>query len=153
NLTHTGDIVGTIHYMAPERFKGRCDARSDVYALGLTLYEMLALRPAFEQADHQALIHQVMEQEPPRLQKLNPSVPRDLETVVHKGIDKDPAGRSPTAAALAEDLALYLDGKPVRARATGTLERGWKWARRRPAVASLLAGLVAAILKGLVAVT
>jgi serine/threonine-protein kinase len=153
NLTHTGDIVGTIRYMAPERFKGRCDARSDVYALGLTLYEMLTLRPAFEQTDRQTLIRQLMEEEPPRLRLLNPAVPRDLETVVQKAIDKDPAGRYPTAAVLAEDLALYLDGKPVRARQTNFLERCWKWAKRRPAVAALLAGLVAAISIGLGAVT
>jgi serine/threonine-protein kinase len=153
DLTHTGDIVGTIRYMAPERFRGRCDARADVYGLGLTMYEMLALRPAFEQSDRQELMRQVMEQEPPRLRKLNPSVPRDLETVVHKATEKDPAARYPTAAALAEDLALFLDGKPVRARAAGTLERFWKWAKRRPAVAALLAGLILAVLTGLAAVT
>jgi serine/threonine-protein kinase len=153
DLTHTGDIVGTIRYMAPERFRGRCDARADVYALGLTLYEMLALRPAFEQADRQVLMQQVMEEEPPRLRRLNPAVPRDLEMVVHKAIDKDPAGRYPTAATLAEDLERYLDGKPVRARAIGPLERCGKWARRRPAVASLLAGLVAAVIAGFTAVT
>src|SRR5262249_48249994 len=123
NLTHTGDIVGTIRYMAPERFRGKCDARADIYALGLTLYEMLGLRSAFEQTARQELMRQVMEEEPPRLRKLNPSVPRDLETVIHKAIDKDPAGRYPTAAALAEDLELYLDGRPIRSRDTSTLER------------------------------
>jgi serine/threonine-protein kinase len=153
NLTHTGDIVGTIRYMAPERFRGKCDARSDVYALGLTLYEMLALRPAFERTDRQELMRQVMEQEPPRLRKLNPAVPRDLETVIHKAIDKDPARRYPTAGVLAEDLAHYLDGKPVRARDVSTLERCWKWSKRRPAVALLLAGLIVAVLSGLAAVT
>jgi serine/threonine-protein kinase len=153
NLTHTGDIVGTIRYMAPERFRGKCDARADVYGLGLTMYEMLALRPAFEPTDRQELMRQVMELEPPRLRTLNPAVPRDLDTVVHKAIEKDPPGRYPTAAALGEDLALYLDGKPVRARATGTLERYWKWAKRRPAVAVLLAGFVLAVLTGLAAVT
>jgi serine/threonine-protein kinase len=153
NLTHTGDIVGTIRYMAPERFRGKCDARSDVYALGLTLYEMLALRPAFDRTDRQALMRQVLEDEPPRLRALCPPVPHDLETIVHKAIAPDPAGRYPTAAALAEDLALFLDGKPVWARAIGPLERCWKWAKRRPAVASLLAGLIGAILTGLAAVT
>jgi serine/threonine-protein kinase len=153
DLTHTGDIVGTIRYMAPERFRGRCDARADVYALGLTMYEMLALRPAFEQTDRQVLMQKVMEEEPPRVRQLNPAVPRDLETVVQKAIEKDPASRYPTAAALAEDLAFYLDGKPVRARPAGALERCWKWAKRRPTVAALLTGLVAAVLTGLCAVT
>ncbi len=153
NLTHTGDIVGTIRYMAPERFQGRCDARSDVYALGLTLYEMLALRPAFDQTGRQELIRQVMEGEPPRLRKLEPSVPRDLETVIQKAIARDPSGRYATAAALAEDLELFLEDKPVRARHTSVLERGWKWARRRPAIAALMAGLFLAVVTGLSAVT
>jgi tetratricopeptide (TPR) repeat protein len=153
DLTHTGDIVGTIRYMAPERFRGRCDARSDVYALGLTLYEMLALRPAFDRADRQELMRQVMEEEPPRLRALCPAVPRDLVTVVHKAIARDPAERYATAAALAEDLVLFLDGKPVRARAIGPLERCGKWAKRRPAVAALLTSLVAVVLTGLAAVT
>ena len=152
NLTNTGDIVGTIRYMAPERFHGRCDARSDVYALGLTLYEMVALRPAFEQAARQALIRQVMEEEPPRLRKLSPDVPRDLETVIQKAIAREPAGRYATAGALAADLALFLDGKPVRARDTGMVERCWKWAKRRPAIAALLFGLAVTALTGLTAV-
>ena len=153
DLTHTGDIVGTIRYMAPERFHGRCDARSDTYALGLTLYEMVGLHPAFEQTGRQALIRQVMEEEPPRLRKLDPLIPRDLENVIQKAIARDPAARYATAADLAEDLSLFLDDKPVRARDIGALERSWKWARRRPAIASLLAVLVVAVLAGLTAVT
>ncbi len=153
DLTHTGDIVGTIRYMAPERFQGRCDARSDVYSLGLTLYEMVALRPAFEQVARQTLIHQVMEDEPARLRKLSPGMPRDLETIIQKAIARDPAARYQTAAALAEDLTLFRDGMPVRARETGTLERVWKLARRRPAIAALLAALMLAVLTGLTLVT
>ncbi len=137
DLTHTGDIVGTIRYMAPERFHGQCDGRSDIYALGLTLYEMVGLCPAFEQKARQALIRQVMEEEPPRLRKLDPSVPRDLETVIQKAIARDPTGRYATAAGLAEDLSLFLDDKPVRARDIGTLERSWKWARRPVRVRAL----------------
>ena len=148
DLTHTGDIVGTIRYMAPERFHGQCDARSDIYALGLTLYEMVGLRPAFEQTARQALIRQVMEEEPPRLRKLDRSIPRDLEMVIQKAIAPDPAGRYATAGALAEDLSRFLDDKPVRAREIGVLERSWKWARRRPAIASLLGGLIIAVLCG-----
>ncbi len=153
DLTHTGDIVGTIRYMAPEHFQGRCDTRSDIYALGLTLYEMVGLAPAFEQKSRQALIRQVMEEEPPRLRKLDPSVPRDLETVIHKAIARDPAGRYATAGALADDLSLFLDDKPVRARDVGMLERTWKLARRHPDIAFLLAGLAATVLTGLTLVT
>jgi len=78
DLTHTGDVVGTVRYMAPERFRGRCDARSDVYALGLTLYELLAFRPAFPGGDRHELIRRIAQEEPPRLRRLDPSIPRDL---------------------------------------------------------------------------
>ena len=114
---------------------------------------MVALHPAFEQAARQALIRQVMEEEPARLRKIRPEVPRDLETLIQKAIARDPAGRYATAGALAEDLARFLDGKPIRARDTGVLERCWKWARRRPAIAALLAGLAVAVVTGLTAVT
>ncbi len=153
NLTHTGDIVGTIRYMAPERFQGRCDARSDVYALGLTLYEMAALRPAFDQAARQVLIRQVMEEEPARLRRVSPGMPRDLETIIQKAISREPATRYATAGAMAEDLALFLDGKPVHARDTGTIERCWKWALRRPITAGLVAALAVTGLTGMAAVT
>jgi eukaryotic-like serine/threonine-protein kinase len=124
DLTHTGDIVGTIRYMAPERFHGQCDARSDVYALGLTLYEMVALRPAFEQTARQTLIRQVMEEEPPRLRKLDPSIPRGLEMVIQKAIAREPASRYATAGALAEDL---LRSGSVRFKARATILNGPYW--------------------------
>src|SRR5262249_32467793 len=79
DLTHTGDVVGTLRYVARERFDGRGDVRSDVYSLGLTLYEMLTLRPAFDESDRNKLVRQVMHDEPPRPRKLEPAVPRDLE--------------------------------------------------------------------------
>src|SRR5262249_10556634 len=79
NLTHTGDVVGTLRYLAPERFSGKSDVRADVYSLGLTLYELLTLRPAFDQGDRNKLVKQVMHDEPPRPRKLNSQVPRDLE--------------------------------------------------------------------------
>ena len=95
NLTHTGDILGTLRDMPPEAFEGKTDARSDVYSLGLTLYEMLAFRAAFDEKERNRLIKQVTEAEPDRLGKLNRQVPPDLETIVHKAIDKDPGRRLP----------------------------------------------------------
>jgi WD40 repeat protein/serine/threonine protein kinase len=147
-LTQTGDILGTIRYMAPERFRGACDARSDVYALGLTLYELLLLRPAFESPDRLKLIEQVRHQEPARPRSLDAQIPRDLETIVLKAIDKDPRGRYPSVAALGEDLQRYVEDRPIRARRIGQAERLWRWARRNRLVASLLALLAIALLGG-----
>ncbi len=144
DLTATGDIVGTVRYMAPERFQGRADARSDVYSLGLTLYELAALTPAFSETDRHQLIQKVTSEEPPHLRRLVPMMPRDLCTVVHKAMDKDPARRYASAAALAEDLQRFLDDRPIKARPTGVMEVALKWVKRRPAVAALL-GLVAMV--------
>jgi serine/threonine protein kinase len=123
NLTRAGDIVGTLHYLAPEAFEGKTDARSDVYSLGLTLYELLALRPAFAEKDRHRLIKQVTTAEPPRLDRLNPAIPRDLVTIVHKGIDRDPAHRYQTADELAADLQHFADDQPIRARRASPAER------------------------------
>ena len=97
DLTHTGDIVGTVRYMAPERFHGESDARSDLYALGLTLYELLALRPAFDESDRASLMRQVTQEDPPRLRRLNGRVPLDLETIIHKAIAREPGQRYASA--------------------------------------------------------
>jgi WD40 repeat protein/serine/threonine protein kinase len=152
DLTHTGFIVGTLRYMAPERFRGKGDARTDIYALGLTLYELLALRPAFEENDRTSLIRQVTEEEPPRLRKLNRKVPMDLETIVHTAMARDPARRYATAGALAEDLQRFLDGLPSRARRARALERTWRWCQRNPIVAGLTA-TVFVLLAAVAAVT
>src|SRR5262249_35183688 len=126
-LTDTGDLVGTLRYMAPERFQGACDVRADVYALGLTLYELLALRPAFDAMDRLHLIEQIRQQEPARLRALDPRIPRDLETILMKAIEKDPRRRYPSAEALAGDLRRYLADEPIKARRIGPLERLGRW--------------------------
>jgi serine/threonine protein kinase/formylglycine-generating enzyme required for sulfatase activity/tetratricopeptide (TPR) repeat protein len=148
DLTHTGDIVGTLRYMAPERFNGNADVRSDVYALGLTLYELLALRPAFDEADRNKLVNQVMHEEPPRPRRLNPGVPRDLETVVLKATARDPAHRYQTPGAMAEDLKRFLEDRPVRARRISVAERLWRSCRRNPVVAGMAAAVVLALAAG-----
>jgi serine/threonine protein kinase/formylglycine-generating enzyme required for sulfatase activity len=148
DLTHTGDVVGTLRYLAPERFNGQGDVRSDVYALGLTLYELLTLRPAFDEADRNKLVKQVMHGEPVRPRKLNPGVPRDLETVVLKAIDRDPARRYQAAGALADDLQRFLDGRPITARPVGRIERGVKWVRRNPVVTGAAVAVVLALAVG-----
>jgi WD40 repeat protein/serine/threonine protein kinase len=137
NLTRTGDIVGTARYMAPERFDGRGDGRSDVYGLGATLYELLVLRPAFD--DPRArLVERVLHEEPVPPRKIDPRVPRDLETAVLKALAKEPDRRYQTADDLADDLRRFLADRPIRARRSSHAERVWRWCRRNPAVASLV---------------
>jgi WD40 repeat protein len=145
-LTNPGDIVGTLRYMAPERLGGQCDARADVYGLGLTLYELLALRPAFGAADRMHLIEQIRHEEPPRLRSLDPRVPRDLETIVLKAMDKEPARRYPSAEALAEDLRRFGDDEPIQARRASRTERLARWARHNKGVAASLAVIILILL-------
>ena len=142
DLTGTGDLVGTLRYMAPERFQGRADARSDVYALGVTLYEMLTLRPAFAAADRLKLIDQVTHSSPARPRALDPRIPRDLETIVLKASAAGPADRYASAADLADDLRRFLADRSIRARRFTPPERVWRWGRRNPAVAILSAAVV-----------
>lgn len=137
NVTQTGAIVGTLRYMAPEQFTGQSDARSDVYSLGLTLYELLTLQPAFEDTSRSGLIRKITHEEPSRPRKLNPEIPRDLETIVLKSIAREPAARYQSAGAMAEDLQRFLDDRPVAARRSSPPERLWRWCRRNPVVASL----------------
>jgi serine/threonine protein kinase/WD40 repeat protein len=150
DLTQTGDLVGTLRYMAPERFRGAVDARSDIYGLGLTLYEMLALRPAFDDSDRARLIQHVTHCEPSRLNVSDPLVPRDLETIVLKAIAKEPRDRYQTAKDLSDDLARFRADRPIRARRASSLEHAWRWARRKPVTAVF--GLVALSLLVTVAV-
>ncbi len=145
DLTHSGDMVGTLRYMAPEQFEGKADARSDVYNLGLTLYELLTLRPAFDQTDRRRLIRQMTQEEPPRPRKLNPTIPRDLETIVVKTMAADPGHRYQTAGQLAADLRCFLEDRPIRARRTTPVGRMWRWCRRNRAMAAL-AGTALALL-------
>jgi eukaryotic-like serine/threonine-protein kinase len=135
--TRTGDLLGTLRYMPPELVQGHeivRDPRSDIYSLGATFYELLTKRPAFDGREHQALLRQIVEDEPVPPRRIDPAIPRDLETIVLKAMDKEPARRYQTADALAQDLRLYLDDKTIRARRPGTLERSIKWARRHRVV-------------------
>jgi serine/threonine protein kinase/WD40 repeat protein len=141
-LTTTGDVVGTLRYMAPERFQGEGDERADVYALGLTLYELLVLRPAFEARDRLRLIDRIQNEEPARPRVLDARIPRDLETIVLKAMHKEAAQRYQTAEEMAEDLRRFLADEPIRARRTSGLARLRLWGRRHPALAGLVLLLV-----------
>jgi eukaryotic-like serine/threonine-protein kinase len=140
-LTHPGDVIGTVRYMAPERFRGEGDARADIYALGLTLYELLVLQPAFHSSDRLRLMEKIKTQEPARPRAIDTRIPRDLETIVLKAIEKEPKRRYATAAAMADDLRRFHDGEPIQARAVTQVERAVKWIRRRPYLAIALASI------------
>ena len=145
-LTQTGAFVGTLRYMAPERFQGECDVRSDVYSLGVTLYELLALRPALQSTDQLSLLQQIRDTDPAPLRTLERRIPRDLEVIVSRTIQKDPRRRYATAHELADDLTCFLEGRPIRAREVSRLERAMIWARRNPVVSSLLTLLLVGLL-------
>jgi serine/threonine protein kinase/WD40 repeat protein/tetratricopeptide (TPR) repeat protein len=148
NLTRTGDLPGTLRYMSPERFEGQCDVRADVYALGLTLYELLVLAPAFAASDRLKLLEQIRNHAPARPRALDHRVPRDLETVVLKAIDKDPRLRYQSSDELAEDLRRFLADEPIQARRTRLPERLVRWCRHNQAVAGLLAMVAVVLLLG-----
>jgi serine/threonine protein kinase len=148
NLTMTGDLLGTLRYMSPEQALARrvvIDQRTDVYSLGATLYELLTLRPAFDGHDRAEILRRIAQEEPRPLRRLNLAVPTDLETVVRKAMDKDPAGRYATAGELAEDLERFLDARPVAARRPSLLDHAAKWSRRHKSIVAS-AALTAAIL-------
>ncbi|HUG89766.1 MAG TPA: protein kinase, partial [Planctomycetaceae bacterium] len=145
NITRTGDIVGTVRYMAPECFTGRTDARSDLYSLGLTLYELLSLKPACDAPLRHELIRQVLHETPPRLRTIDPHIPQDLETIVHKAIDRESSHRYQSAGELAADLQRFLDDEPIRARRISSIARFRRWCRRNRAIAGL-AGTIAGLM-------
>lgn len=145
-LTETGGITGTLRYMAPERLQGRNDHRADVYGLSATIYELITGQPTFDNVDRVHLMQLMVHQDPKPPSRINPSIPRDLETILLKGLSRDVESRYQTANDMANDLRLFLLGRPILARRTSWLERSARWCTRNPLAAILLGFLALSLL-------
>ena len=148
-LTEDGIIVGTPSYMAPEQAWGNNEEvgpGADIYALGVIFYEMLTGRPPFKGTDKWQTVVLVRTQEPVPPRRLVPQVPRDLELLCLKCLKKEPLQRFAGAAELADELRRFREGRPIKTRPTPLWEQTWKWARRQPALAALVAASVVALL-------
>ncbi len=152
-LTGTGEVLGTPNYMAPEQIRGEeVGPAADIYGLGAILYECLSGRPPFHADSPVDTVLKALEQEPPPPRSVNPAVPRDLETVCLKCLEKSPSRRYASAAALADELGRFLAGETVLARPVSPAGRLARWARRRPALAALTAAVVLVTAVGLLLV-
>jgi serine/threonine-protein kinase len=149
DLTRSGVVAGTPAYLSPEQARGDAGAGfpADVYGLGATLYECLTGEVPFRGTPHM-VVQQILHDDPRPPRRLNDAIPRDLETICLKALAREPHRRYATAAAMAEDLRRWGRGEPIRARAVGRIERGWRLARRRPLSASLVAALAIALVAG-----
>jgi serine/threonine protein kinase len=154
-VTASSDLVGTLRFMSPEQALGGqavVDPRTDVYSLGATLYELLTLEPAIPGRDRQELLQQIASQEPRPPRRLDRAIPVDLETICLKALAKERGRRYATAGELAADLRRFLAGEPIQARPVTPLERSWRWCRRRPLVAGLMAAVIVVALAGFLGV-
>jgi len=150
-LTMTGDLLGTLRYMSPEQALANrilIDHRTDIYSLGVTLYELLTLEPVFNGHDRQELLRQIAFEEPKPPRKLNKTIPAELETIVLKAMEKNPVDRYGSAQELADDLERYLKDEPIRAKRPTLVQRARKWARRHKPVVG--AAVVVLVVVGLV---
>jgi WD40 repeat protein/serine/threonine protein kinase len=151
-LTLTGDVLGTLRYMSPEQALGRrvvIDGRTDVYSLGVTLYELLTLRPAVDGRDRAEILRRIAEKEPVPLRVFNPTVPRDLETILIKAVQKEPLARYAGAGELAADLRRFLEGRVILGRRPTLWDRALKWARLHPAIVVLGTAILLVAVLGL----
>lgn len=145
-LTKSGDVIGTLQYMAPEQFAGHYDVRSEVYALGVTLYELLMLEPAFQGRTRSELIERVQSQRTESLRRVRPEVPEDLVVIIGKAMEREPDDRYADCEQLQHDLEAFLEERPIQARRMSAVGSAWRWCRRNRGMAALGAAALAAVL-------
>jgi eukaryotic-like serine/threonine-protein kinase len=150
DLTATGDLVGTLRYMAPERFHGDSDARSDIYSLGVTLYEALLGHPAICGKDNASVVAELSKGRQIQIAKGERNIPPDLRTIVNKAMRNSPVDRYSTAGELASDLSRFLENRPIAARRASWVRQTVLWAERNPLLAAVSAALVAVTMLGIV---
>ncbi len=151
SVTTTGELLGSPRYMSPEQVAptmGTLDHRTDIYSLGATLYELLTLQPVFDGEHREHVLAKVIRDEPTPPRRWNPSVPRDLETICLRALEKSPEHRYQSAAAMAADLRLFLDRRAIQARPIGRIERTMRWYRRNRLTAALAAALAMSLALG-----
>ncbi|MBL8824113.1 MAG: serine/threonine protein kinase [Planctomycetia bacterium] len=153
DLTASGQVMGTLRYLPPERLRGVSEPAGDIYALGMTLYELVVLECPYSTTDHAQLIHQIQNEEPKSLLEVEKNTPRDLNTIIMKCLAKLPEQRYATARILADDLQRWLAGDPIQARPLRWWEKGLRWARKNKVVAGLIALIFLTLATGFTAST
>ncbi len=151
NLTRTGDVIGTPQYLAPESLEGQYDQRSETYGVGLMLYELVTLKPAYAAGSPAEVIRAIATRSPTPVKKLDPRIPLDLATIIGKATNREPRLRYQTANELKQDLLAFVEGRPISARRPQPIERLFRWGRRNPLTAALSA--ISTLLLVLVAVS
>ncbi|MEM7235395.1 MAG: serine/threonine-protein kinase, partial [Planctomycetota bacterium] len=146
DLTETGAILGTLRYLPPEVFRGEGDERVDIYATGLSLYELVTLRPAIEANTRAEIVDSILQRRVPSPRTIDPDVPRDLETIISRATEKDPERRYASAKELSEDLRRFVSDQPILSRRASRLERAYRWARRNRALTASLAAAALCLL-------
>ena len=152
HLTHSGEMMGTPAYLSPEQVKGKpggIDKRTDIYSLGVTLYELITRRKPFDGETREQIITGICDAEPTAPRRFEPHIPVDLETICLRAMEKDPSRRHPSADALAEDLRRFAEGRPILSRRISWLERAGKWVRRHKAASTALAAGALVVVLGL----
>ncbi|MFT3881496.1 MAG: tetratricopeptide repeat protein [Gemmatales bacterium] len=150
NLTETGQLVGTLRYLAPERLRRQESEQSDQYSLAATLYELLTLQPVYDAATSEEILHKISKESPLPPSKHVPGLPLDLQTIILKGLAREPEQRYVSVSQMGKDLRRFAEGQPIRARRLGPLQTAYRWARRNPVVAGLTAAIFVTLLSGLI---